>query len=117
VISTRLDPEGARINAINDQICSPLKKPFKRDMLFFVVSCLTKCQNRNIVRANKYIHTYLIKNVTKHTGCPTSPRVAKKLHNLFVIKGINFFFFLNDSYASTAYSENIAVYIQGVPIL
>jgi hypothetical protein len=41
------------------------------------------------------------------------PRVAKKLHNLFVfIKDINFFFFLDDSYASTAYSENIAVYIQ-----
>jgi hypothetical protein len=32
--------------------------------------------------------------------------------NLFVIKDINFFFFLDDSYASTAYSENIAVYIQ-----
>jgi hypothetical protein len=45
------------------------------------------------------------------------PRVAKKLHNLFVIKNINFFFFLDDSYASTGYSENIAVYIQGVPIL
>jgi hypothetical protein len=46
------------------------------------------------------------------------PRVAKKLHNLFVIpKDINFFFFLDDSYASTAYSENIAVYIQAVPIL
>jgi hypothetical protein len=45
------------------------------------------------------------------------PRVVKKLHNLFVIKDINFFFFLDDSYASTAYSENIAVYIQGVPIL
>jgi hypothetical protein len=40
------------------------------------------------------------------------PRVAKKLHNLFVIKDIKFFFFLDDSYASTAYSENIAVYIQ-----
>jgi hypothetical protein len=45
------------------------------------------------------------------------PRVAKKLHNLFAFKDINFFFFLDDSYASTAYSENIAVYIQGVPIL
>jgi hypothetical protein len=45
------------------------------------------------------------------------PRVAKKLHNLFVIKDINFFFFLDDSYASTAYSENIAVYKQSVPIL
>jgi hypothetical protein len=50
----------------------------------------------------------------KYTGCP---RVAKKLHNLFVKKDINFFFFLDDSYASTAYSENIAVYIQSVPIL
>jgi hypothetical protein len=40
------------------------------------------------------------------------PRVAKKLHNLFVIKDINFFFLLDDSYVSTAYSENIAVYIQ-----
>jgi hypothetical protein len=45
----------------------------------------------------------------KHTGCP---RVVKKLHNLFVIKDINFFIFLDDSYASTAYSENIAIYIQ-----
>jgi hypothetical protein len=44
-------------------------------------------------------------------------RVAKKLHNLFVIKDINFFFFLDNSYASTAYSENNAVYIQRVPIL
>jgi hypothetical protein len=42
------------------------------------------------------------------------PGVAKKLHNLFVIKDINFFF-LDD--ASTAFSENIAVYIQSVPIL
>jgi hypothetical protein len=50
----------------------------------------------------------------KHTG---RPRVVKKLHNLFVIKDINFFIFLDDSYASTAYSENIGVYIQGVPIL
>jgi hypothetical protein len=38
------------------------------------------------------------------------PRVAKKRHNLFVIKDINFFFFLDDSYASIAYTENIAVY-------
>jgi hypothetical protein len=42
-----------------------------------------------------------------HTGCP---RVAKRLHNLCVIKDINFFFFLDDNYASIAYSENIAVY-------
>jgi hypothetical protein len=49
---------------------------------------------------------------SKHyTGCP---RVAKKPHNLIVIKDINFFFFLDDSYASTAYSENIAIYT-GVP--
>jgi hypothetical protein len=40
------------------------------------------------------------------------PRVAKKLHNLFVIKDMNFFFSLDNSYASTAHSENIAVYIQ-----
>jgi hypothetical protein len=53
-------------------------------------------------------------SMQNYTGCP---RVAKKLHNLFVIKDINFFFFLDDSYASTAYSENIAVYIQSVPIL
>jgi hypothetical protein len=45
------------------------------------------------------------------------PRVAKKLYNSFIIKDINFFFFLYDSYTSTAHSENIAVYIQGVPIL
>jgi hypothetical protein len=45
------------------------------------------------------------------------PRVAKKLHNLFVIKDINFYFFLDDTYASTAHSENIAVYIQCVSIL
>jgi hypothetical protein len=45
------------------------------------------------------------------------PRVAKKLHNLFVIEDINYSFFLDDSYASTTYSEDIAVYIQGVPIL
>jgi hypothetical protein len=37
---------------------------------------------------------------------------CEKLHNLFVIKDINSFFFLDDSYASAAYSENIAVYIQ-----
>jgi hypothetical protein len=46
------------------------------------------------------------------TSCtPTStyrcPRVAKKLHNLFV-KDINFYFFLDESYASTVHSENIA---------
>jgi hypothetical protein len=29
------------------------------------------------------------------------PRIAKKLHDLFVIKDINFFFFLDDSHAST----------------
>jgi hypothetical protein len=45
------------------------------------------------------------------------PRVAKKLHNLFVIKDINVYFFLDDSYTSTAHSENIAVYIQCVSIL
>jgi hypothetical protein len=50
----------------------------------------------------------------RYTGCP---RVAKKIHNLFVIKDINFFFILDDRYASTAYSENIAVYIQSVRIL
>jgi hypothetical protein len=62
-----------------------------------------------------YIFFALRKKYSKpYTGCP---RVAKKLHNLFVIKDINFFFFLDDSYASTADSENIAVYIQSVPIL
>jgi hypothetical protein len=44
------------------------------------------------------------------TGCP---RVAKKLHNLFVIKDINFYFFLDDSYVSTAIRK-ILRYIQGV---
>jgi hypothetical protein len=70
---------------------------------------------------NTYQYGMISKNFSKtmnyvlnYTGCP---RVAKKLHNLFVIKDINFFFFLDDSYASTAYSENIAVYIQSVPIL
>jgi hypothetical protein len=43
----------------------------------------------------------LKKKLTIHTGCP---RVTKKLHNLFVIKDINFFFFLDDSYAYTTYS-------------
>jgi hypothetical protein len=38
------------------------------------------------------------------------PRVTKKLHNLFIIKDINVYFFLDDSYASTAHSENIAEY-------
>jgi hypothetical protein len=56
----------------------------------------------------------IYKGNRENTECP---RIAKKLHNLFVIKDINFFFFLDDSYASTAYSENIAVYIQSVPIL
>jgi hypothetical protein len=49
-----------------------------------------------------------------YTGCL---RVAKKLHNLLVIKDINFSFFLDESYVSTAHSENIAVYLQSVPIL
>jgi hypothetical protein len=46
-----------------------------------------------------------LKKKSLYTGCP---RAAKKLHNLFVIKDINFFFFLDG---------NIAVYIQAVPIL
>jgi hypothetical protein len=46
------------------------------------------------------------KPVFTHTGYP---KVAKKLHNLFVIKDINIFF-LNDSCVSTAHSENISVY-------
>jgi hypothetical protein len=54
-----------------------------------------------------------ILNGPAHTGCP---RVAKKLHNLFVIKDINFYFFLDNSYASTAHSENIAIYIQCILI-
>jgi hypothetical protein len=44
-------------------------------------------------------------------------QVCEKLHNLFVIKDINFYFFVDDNYASTAHSENIAVYIQCVSIL
>jgi hypothetical protein len=55
-----------------------------------------------------------LSTICVYRGCP---RVAKKLHNLFVIKDINFFFLLDDSYASTPYSENILVYIQGVPVL
>jgi hypothetical protein len=47
----------------------------------------------------------------------TVSQSCEKLHNLFVIKDTSFFFFLDDCYASTAYSENIAVYIQGFPIL
>jgi hypothetical protein len=39
---------------------------------------------------------YATERQKSNTG---SPRVAKKLHNLFVIKDINFFFFLDDSYA------------------
>jgi hypothetical protein len=41
------------------------------------------------------------------------PRLRKKLHNLFVIKDINFYIFLDDSYASTAIRK-ILRYIQGV---
>jgi hypothetical protein len=35
-----------------------------------------------------------------YTGCS---RVVKKLHNWFVIKNMNFYFFLDDSYAYTAH--------------
>jgi hypothetical protein len=38
------------------------------------------------------------------------PRVAKKPHNLFVIKDINFYFFLDDSYASTALPSLISFF-------
>jgi hypothetical protein len=45
-------------------------------------------------------------SILVHTECPG---VMRKLHNLFVIKDINFSFFLDNNYASTAHSENIAV--------
>jgi hypothetical protein len=77
--------------------CIFLRRPF---FFFLLITlCLLPQDRDNIFYGTTNIHT----------GCP---RVAKKLHNLFVIKDINFFFFLDDSYASTAYSENIAVYIQ-----
>jgi hypothetical protein len=63
------------------------------------------CFRRDSISLTSLLHTLL-------TFCDLyrCPRVAKKLHNLFVIKDINFFFIPDDSYASTAYSEYIAVY-------
>jgi hypothetical protein len=43
-----------------------------------------------------------MENIEKYMVTYRCPSVAKKLHNLFVIKDINFFFFLDDSYAYTA---------------
>jgi hypothetical protein len=65
---------------------------------------------KNFLKGNtiNFLKYALILRRSVYTGCP---KVAKKLHNLFVIKDANFFFFIDDSYASTSYSENIAVYI------
>jgi hypothetical protein len=68
----------------------------------------------NTKKIKEDVNRTKMEKAVKDTGCP---RIAKKLHNLFVIKDINFSFFLDDSYASTAHSENIAVYIQCVLIL
>jgi hypothetical protein len=78
--------------------------------MWYLLSAL-KCIN---ILISNFLPLHIIATNHPRTGCP---RVAKKLHNLFVIKDINFFFILDDSYASTAYSENIAVYLQSVPIL
>jgi hypothetical protein len=81
------------------------KKPKQITLTLLKVSVIIK----------KYVETFY--NIFGCNYIYRCPRVAKKLRNLFVIKDINFFFFLDDSYAYTAYSENIAVYIQSVPIL
>jgi hypothetical protein len=82
------------------------------------IADLEKMVHRKIVHHDEFSYwlklMYLFLLQPVYTGCP---RVAKKLHNLFVIKDINFFFFLDDSYASTAYSGNTAIYIQCVSIL
>jgi hypothetical protein len=68
----------------------------------FLNNCLSHCKDFVILCQAAAIFLY------------RSPRVAKKLHSLFVIKNIYFYFFPDDSYASAAHSGNIVVGIYTV---
>jgi hypothetical protein len=55
-----------------------------------------------------------VRIVKKNTGVS---ELRKSAITFLLLKISTFTFFLDDSYASTAHSENIAVYIQSVSLL